>query len=217
MWRLQEIICVVRQSQILHSQHLEAKWRRGCRHCSDHVVHRGWCVAVLTHIFKVNQLQGNPSADCAQFSRTVCESRRVVTQVLPQPNFYYKLTQFGSIHSLGSCFYASFYFKMSNWQTQFTNLSEMSHIQRESDTRHRKNEARMIYNNFFLKSVKEEVVQTTEGWSQSRTTNSSLKEFTERSKFNAAKTKCAFQSQREVQGWDSLKGIKEGGVITIVK
>lgn len=85
MWRLQEIICVVRQSQILHSQHLEAKWRRGCRHCSDHVVHRGWCVAVLTHIFKVNQLQGNPSADCAQFSRTVCESRRVVTQVLPQP------------------------------------------------------------------------------------------------------------------------------------
>lgn len=90
MWRLQEIICVVRQSQILHSQHLEAKWRRGCRHCSDHVVHRGWCVAVLTHIFKVNQLQGNPSADCAQFSRTVCESRRVVTQVLPQPNFYYK-------------------------------------------------------------------------------------------------------------------------------
>lgn len=140
MWRLQEIICVVRQSQILHSQHLEAKWRRGCRHCSDHVVHRGWCVAVLTHIFKVNQLQENPSADCAQFSRTVCESRRVVTQVLPQPALKFllqtlisttfllhhalkkamfkvllfpaiSLTQFGSLHSLGSCFYASFYLK----------------------------------------------------------------------------------------------------------
>lgn len=108
------------------------------------------------------------------FTEQVCESRRVVTQFLPQPALKFLLqTQISTtflLHhalkrpclkfcfyqpsvwrnfvvysTLGWCFYTCLSkLKMSNWQTEFTNSSEMSHIQRESDIRHRKNEARMI-------------------------------------------------------------------------